>query len=135
MSTIRLKLFVNVKKLYTYYYTNHTRISRTLSQKLLSLLLMLRKVVNKIVPHLRLVLVQLLTIECVVRDSERTTRLKHERNGAFRDSRFGRNLVAGCSELFIGDAVGDHCRIPVSIRALVARERTYCHIRKRHCRA
>lgn len=109
-----------------------------LSSLSLYLLLITRKVINKIIPHLRLMLMLPLAIPRKVRNRKRPTGLEHERYRAFGDSRLRRDLVAGFFEFFVCHAMGDHYSM-VRWNALeVHRQQggrrggAYCHIQTKH---
>lgn len=71
----------------------------TLGQYLLNLILVLGEIVNKVVPHLRVMLVLLLAVPRPVRDREHAAALEHERNCALGNLHLGRRCSAGSFEL------------------------------------
>jgi len=66
------------------------------------------EVIHEIIPHLRVMLMLLLAIPRVICDRERSARLEHERNCAFRDLHLWWRLGRSCFEFLVCNAVGNH---------------------------
>jgi hypothetical protein len=70
-----------------------------------NLLQMSREVVNEIIPHLRIMLVQFLALHGVVSDCEWSAGLEHESDGTFRDTHWLQLSGGSGLEFGVGDTV------------------------------
>jgi len=69
---------------------------------------MLAEVIHQIIPHLRVMLMQVLAVPRKVRNREWSATLEHDRDGTLADAHLRRRCSARSLELFVGDTVGNH---------------------------
>lgn len=69
---------------------------------------MLGEVVNEVIPHLRLMLVLLVTVPRIVGDGEGPARLEHERDRGFGYLHHRWRILACGFEFFVCHTVRDH---------------------------
>lgn len=62
---------------------------------------MRRKVINQIIPHLRLMFMLLITVPSPIGNGEQLTALKHESHRAFGDLHLRRRLRRSCLEYLV----------------------------------
>jgi len=80
-------------------------------QDLINLILVITKVINQIIPHLGVVLVDILALHRPISDGEHPGRLEHERDRALGDAHLRRRRGARGLEFLVRHAVWHHAAL------------------------